>query len=71
MAVGSLTARFGQYGRVLAENDFVKNPRSSDSLVNFHTGYHAGAGYAGMDEKRLDGVVGREYVPDPSAQRVA
>ena len=36
----------------------------------FH-GYHAGAGYAGMDEKRLDGVVGREYVPDPSAQRVA
>jgi len=24
-----------------------------------------------MDEKRLDGVVGREYVPDPSAQRVA
>jgi len=49
----------------------VKNPRSSDSLVDFHTGYHAGAGYAGMDEKRLDGVVGREYVPDPSAQRVA
>ena len=36
----------------------------------FH-GYHAGAGYAGMDEKRLDGVVGREYVPDPSAQRAA
>ena len=36
----------------------------------FH-GYHAGAGYAGMDEKRLDGVVGREYTPDPSAQRVA
>ena len=31
----------------------------------------AGAGYAGMDEKRLDGVVGREYTPDPSAQRVA
>ena len=36
----------------------------------FH-GYHAGAVYAGMDEKRLDGVVGREYTPDPSAQRVA
>ena len=31
MAVGSLTARFSQHGRVIAEN-------APDSLVDFHTG---------------------------------
>ena len=35
----------------------------------FH-GYHAGKAYDGMDEQKLDTVVGRIYKPDKTAQRV-
>ena len=57
--------------RVEIPPDMVPKDAQVEIAAKVFHGYHAGAGYTGMDEKRLDGVVGREDTPDPSAQRVA